>query len=83
VISTALVVKQRCGKHISAAVNQHATIQKAVFSMGVAPRLYNEDLRDKPIFSSERKAHKDYYRRSSAEKKNLVVGLKGLDAKTN
>jgi hypothetical protein len=27
--------------------------------------------------------HKDYYRRSSAEKKNLVVGLKGLDAKTN
>jgi hypothetical protein len=25
----------------------------------------------------------DYYRRSSVEKKNLVVGLKGLDAKTN
>jgi hypothetical protein len=37
----------------------------------------------KPIFSSERMLHKDYYRRSSAEKKNLVVGLKGLDAKTN
>jgi hypothetical protein len=27
--------------------------------------------------------HKDYYRRSSVEKKILVVGLKGLDAKTN
>jgi hypothetical protein len=27
--------------------------------------------------------HKDYYRRSSAEKKILVVGLKGLDAKTD
>jgi hypothetical protein len=41
-------------------------------------------VRDKPIFSSERMLHKDYYRSSSAEKKkNLVVGLKGLDAKTN
>jgi hypothetical protein len=40
-------------------------------------------MKDKPIFSSERMVHKDYYRRSSAEKKNLVVGLKGLDAKTN
>jgi hypothetical protein len=40
-------------------------------------------VRDKPIFSSERMLHKDYYRRSSAEKKNLVVGLKELDAKTN
>jgi hypothetical protein len=41
-------------------------------------------VRDKPIFSSERMLHKDYYLRSSAEKKkNLVVGLKGLDAKTN
>jgi hypothetical protein len=26
---------------------------------------------------------KDYYRRSSVEKKIQVVGLKGLDAKTN
>jgi hypothetical protein len=40
-------------------------------------------IRDKPIFSSERMLHKDYYRRSSVEKKYLVVGLKGLDAKTN
>jgi hypothetical protein len=38
---------------------------------------------DKPIFSSERMLHKDYYCRSSIEKKNLVMGLKGLDAKTN
>jgi hypothetical protein len=40
-------------------------------------------MRDKPIFSSERMLHKDYYRRSLAEKKILIVGLKGLDAKTN
>jgi hypothetical protein len=26
---------------------------------------------------------KDYYRRTSVEKKSLVVGLKGLDAKMN
>jgi hypothetical protein len=26
-------------------VNQDATIEKAVFSVGAAPRLYNEDLR--------------------------------------
>jgi hypothetical protein len=32
----------------------------------------------------ERILHKDYYRKSSVEKiKSLVVGLKGLDAKTN
>jgi hypothetical protein len=42
------------------------------------PRVYK-----RKIFSSERMLHKDYYRRSSAEKKNLVVGLKGFDAKTN
>jgi hypothetical protein len=40
-------------------------------------------IRDKPIFSSERMLHKDYYRRSSAEKRSLIVGLKGLDTKTN
>jgi hypothetical protein len=40
-------------------------------------------VRDKHIFSSERMLHKDYYRRSSVEKKNLVVALKGLDDKTN
>jgi hypothetical protein len=40
-------------------------------------------VRDKPILSSERMLLKEYYRRSSAEKKNLVVVLKGLDAKTN
>jgi hypothetical protein len=26
-------------------VNQHATIEEAVFSAGTGPRLYNEDLR--------------------------------------
>jgi hypothetical protein len=26
--------------------------------------------------------HKDYYRKGSVEKKNLVVSLKGLEAKT-
>jgi hypothetical protein len=40
-------------------------------------------IRDKPIFSSERMLHKDYYCRSSVEEKCLVMGLKGLDAKTN
>jgi hypothetical protein len=40
-------------------------------------------IRDKLIFSSERMLHKDYYRRSSVEKRSLVVILKGLDAKTN
>jgi hypothetical protein len=47
VVSAALVATQRCCKHIHAAVNQHATIEEAVFSMELAPRLYlyNEDLR--------------------------------------
>jgi hypothetical protein len=35
---------QLCGKHISAAVNQQATIEKAVFSVKAASRLYNENL---------------------------------------
>jgi hypothetical protein len=39
-------------------------------------------IRDKLSFSSERMLHKDYYRRSLV-KKCLVLGLKGLDAKTN
>jgi hypothetical protein len=29
----ALFATQRCGEHISAAVNQHATIEEAVFSV--------------------------------------------------
>jgi hypothetical protein len=45
VVSEALVATQRCGEYISAAVNQHATIHVSVFSVRVAPRLYNEDLR--------------------------------------
>jgi hypothetical protein len=40
-------------------------------------------VRYNPIFSSERMLHKDYDGQDSVEKKILVVGLKGLDAKTN
>jgi hypothetical protein len=41
-------------------------------------------IKNKSIFSSERMLHKDYCRKGSVEKKkSLVVGLKGLDAKTN
>jgi hypothetical protein len=36
-----------------------------------------------PGLSSEKMLHKDYFRKSSVGKKSLVVGLKGLDAKTN
>jgi hypothetical protein len=45
-----VVATQRCGKHMSAAVNQHATIEEPVFSMG-SPRVYNEDLRQLREFS--------------------------------
>jgi hypothetical protein len=44
-VSAALAATHRCGKYISAAVNQHTTIEDAVFSVGAAPRLYKEDLR--------------------------------------
>jgi hypothetical protein len=41
-------------------------------------------MRQKPIFSSERMLHKDYYNKGSVEKeKTLVVSLTGLEAKTN
>jgi hypothetical protein len=45
VVSAAFVATQLCSKHNSAAKNQHATIEEAVFSVGSSPRLYNEDLR--------------------------------------
>jgi hypothetical protein len=44
-VSAAFDAKKWCGKHITATVNQHATIEEAVFSTGAALRLYNEDLR--------------------------------------
>jgi hypothetical protein len=44
-VRTARVATRWCGKHVSAAVNQQATIGEAVFSLGVFQRLYNEDLR--------------------------------------
>jgi hypothetical protein len=40
-------------------------------------------IRDKPIFSAEIMLHKDNGCKGSAEKKSLVVILKGLGAKTN
>jgi hypothetical protein len=40
VVSASLIATQRCG-----AVNQHATIEQAVFSVGATPRSYIEDLR--------------------------------------
>jgi hypothetical protein len=43
---THATVEERCFLwRISAAVNQYATIQEAVFSLGAAPRLYKEDLK--------------------------------------
>jgi hypothetical protein len=45
VVSNALVATQRCGKRICAAVNQRATIEEAVFSLGAYPWIYNEDIR--------------------------------------
>jgi hypothetical protein len=44
VINAELVATQRCGKRNSA-VNQHATIEEAVWSVGAATRPYNEDIR--------------------------------------
>jgi hypothetical protein len=44
-VRAAFIAKQLCGKHISAAVIQHATIEEAVFSVDATRRLYNEDLR--------------------------------------
>jgi hypothetical protein len=45
-VSAALVATQQCCRHISAAVNQHAILGEAMFSVGAAPRLYNEGLRE-------------------------------------
>jgi hypothetical protein len=45
VICTVLVAIQWWGKHFSTAMNQHAKIEEAVFSVGATLRLYNEDLR--------------------------------------
>jgi hypothetical protein len=45
VFSGALVPTQQCSKHISAEVNQHATMEEAVFSLGATPGLNNKDLR--------------------------------------
>jgi hypothetical protein len=39
-------------------------------------------IRSKPIFSSERMLHKDYDRKCAVDK-IFLLGLKGLDTKTN
>jgi hypothetical protein len=49
VVRASLIATQRCGKHIFSAVNQHATTAKAVFSVGAAPRLYNEDVTEREL----------------------------------
>jgi hypothetical protein len=58
-----------------------------VSSVEADPRLYNDNRSPaeiEPVFSSERMLHKNYYRKSSVGKKNiLVMGLKVPDAKTN
>jgi hypothetical protein len=46
------------------------------------PGIY-ENVRHKPILTTERMLHKDYDRNGSVEKISLVVSLKGLGAKTN
>jgi hypothetical protein len=41
------IARQRHGKHVSVAVDMHATVEElleAVFSMWSVPRLYNENL---------------------------------------
>jgi hypothetical protein len=40
-------------------------------------------IREKPIFSSERILLRTYHKALFEKKKSLVVGLKGLDIKTN
>jgi hypothetical protein len=44
VVRTTGAAMQQCDKHISAAVNQHATIEEAVLYVGAALRLYNDNL---------------------------------------
>jgi hypothetical protein len=44
VVRVAHVVTQWCGKIISAAMNQHATIEEVVFSAEDATGLYNKEL---------------------------------------
>jgi hypothetical protein len=44
VVHITCVAMRWCSKHISAAVNQHTTIEEAVFSVGATPRPNNEDV---------------------------------------
>jgi hypothetical protein len=49
VVSAALVGTQRCGKHISAALNQHGTIEEAVSSeLSSGDNSCSRELRESP-----------------------------------
>jgi hypothetical protein len=52
----------------------------AIRTLDKRPNIF---IREKPILSSERMLYKDYDRKGSVAKKSVVVGLKGLGAKTN
>jgi hypothetical protein len=73
VVRTTHVVAQRCGKHISAAVNRHATIEEAVFSVMGAARLYNEDLTYLKLETSYGGGF-EYFHRSPASRKRRRKG---------
>jgi hypothetical protein len=66
-----LCVVQKKGKE-----NQYAIYVKCTFD-----ERSSIFIRDKPVFSSERRLHMDQY--LQLKKKNLLVGLKGPVAKTN
>jgi glucan phosphoethanolaminetransferase (alkaline phosphatase superfamily) len=51
----------------------------AIRTFGEKPSIF---IRDKPTLSLERMLHKDYDRKGLVAKKNLVVSLKRLGAKT-
>jgi hypothetical protein len=65
------VSKQQLGKHVPVETKTRQQEKNSVFDM---PSIF---MRDKPIFSSERMLHKDYYRRSSVEKRNSGRGSQG------
>jgi hypothetical protein len=57
-ICAARVVTQRCGNHISAAVNQHATIDVAVFSVGPPQEYVTRISRSSGVGSCSRELRK-------------------------
>jgi hypothetical protein len=50
------IARQRSSKRVSAAMNQHTTIEElleGVFSVWSAPKLYNEDQREKLVTKNQ------------------------------